>query len=153
MGDNLITKKGIAKLKRELGELIEKRPEVASRLKEAAALGDISENSEFVAAKDYQAFVEGRIMEIENTLRNARLVQPGYRRVLRQVELGCAVVLVSAGRQKKFRIVGIGEGDPLKSEISSDSPIAQAILGKNIGDIVSVSTPAGNRKYKVVRIA
>ncbi len=152
MADNFITNEGIAKLRGELTELKKKRPEVAERLKESAALGDISENAEYLEAKENQAFIEGRILDIENILRTSLLVQPEYRKAFGAIGVGCAVELSSSGKKQRFRIVGIGEGNPGKFEIASDSPIAQAILGRSVGDTVRVSTPSGNKVYKIARI-
>ena len=152
MRDNFITKHGIAKLRGELEALKKRRPELAERLKESAALGDISENAEYLEAKENQAFIEGRILEIENILRTSLLVQPEYRKAFGAIGVGCAVELLSCGKKKNFRIVGIGEGNPHKLEISSDSPIAQAILGKSVGDVVHISTPSGSKIYKISRI-
>ena len=152
MRDNFITEHGIAKLRGELESLKKKRPEVAMHLKESAALGDISENAEYLEAKENQAFLEGRILEIENILRTSLLVQPEDRNAFGAISIGCAVELFGNGKKKKFRIVGIGEGNPHKFEISSDSPIAQAILGRSVGDVVRISTPSGNKTYKISRI-
>jgi transcription elongation factor GreA len=152
MTDNFITRQGIAKLRGELDALKKKRPEVAEHLKESAALGDISENAEYLEAKENQAFLEGRILEIENILRTSLLVQPEYRKAFGAIGVGCAVELLSSGKKQRFTIVGIGEGNPKKFEISSDSPIAQAILGRSVGDVVRISTPSGKRIYKISRI-
>jgi len=154
MGE-FITKQGLAKLKQELGDLVKyKRPEIAERIKEAVALGELTENAEYAEAKDQQGFIEGRISEIENTLRTVRIVS-ATPRGRSFVQIGCAVHLNSLrGRGRRtFMIRGKGEGRPEKGEISSDSPIGQAILGQKVGDEVEVPTPAGNKRFKIIRIA
>jgi len=154
MPEEFITKKGLEKLKNEYEELVSKRPQVAERLKEAVSFGDLSENAEYIEAKDEQAFIEGRILEIESILRTVRLVQSSAtRKSYSEAQIGCAVHLASGGQRKKFRLVGKGEGNPLNGQVSSDSPLGQAVLGKRIGDVITVSTPGGNKKYKVVKLA
>lgn len=152
---DLITKHGFAKLKQELADLVKyKRPEIAERIKEAVALGDLTENAEYAEAKDQQGFIEGRISEIENVLRTVHVVS-ATPRGRSFVQIGCAVHLASfTGRGRKtFMIRGKGEARPEKGEISSDSPIGQAILGQKVGDEVTVPTPAGNKRFKIIRIA
>ena len=150
-----ITKQGLANLTQELSDLVKhKRPEIAERIKEAVALGDLTENAEYAEAKDQQGFMEGRISEIENILRTVQVVS-ATPRGRSFVQIGCAVhlaILHGQGR-KKFMIRGKGEGRPEKGEISSDSPIGQAILGRKVGDEVEVPTPAGNKRFKIIRIA
>ncbi|MFY9457521.1 MAG: transcription elongation factor GreA [Candidatus Spechtbacterales bacterium] len=154
MRREFITKKGFDKLRRELEELVKvRRPEVAEKIKEAVSFGDLTENAEYAEAKEEQAFVEGRILEIEDALRTAMLVQPQGGKSSQIAQIGCVVALSGQGPLKKFNIVGKGEGDPLRGEVSSDSPMGQAILGKRLGDVVIVSTPVGNKQYKITRIA
>lgn len=154
MKKELITQKGLKKLRSELDELIKiRRPEIAERIKEAVSFGELTENAEYTEVKEAQAFVEGRIMEIENTLRTAVIVSPASGKFLSNVQIGCAVELALAGQRKKFILVGKGEGDPAKGKISSDSPIGQAILGRGMGDLIMVATPNGSKQYKIVRIA
>ena len=154
MRREFITKRGFDKLKRELDELTKvRRPQVAEKIKEAVSFGDLTENAEYAEAKEEQAFVEGRILEIEEALRTATLVRPQIGKFSQTAQIGCAVALSGQGTLKKFSIVGKGEGDPLRGEVSSDSPMGQAILGKGLGDMVVVSTPGGNKEYKIIRIA
>lgn len=155
MLEEFITKKGFAKLQAELTALkTTRRAEVAERLREALSFGDISENPEYIQAKEEQAFVEGRIAEIENILRSTMLIEDTFAKsTIMKAGIGCVVELASGGRIKKFTIVGKGEGDPLCGEISSDSPLGQALLGRCSGDFIKVSTPSGNKRYRIVRIA
>lgn len=148
-----ITKKGLEKLRAELDELLDvKRPEVASRIKDAVAFGDLSENAEYSEAKDAQVFIEGRISEIGNTIRNAKLVSSGSGSSS-MVNIGCLVHLASSGQKREFKIVGKAESNPALGHISSDSPIGKALLGRTMGEVIEVPTPAGNKKFKIVKIA
>lgn len=149
-----VTKQGIEKLRSEYLELTKvKRPEIAERIKEAVSFGDLTENAEYAEAKEEQAFAEGRIMEIEAILRNATVVQPILRNIGSGVQIGCAIEVSGAGQRKKLILVGKGEGNPLRGEVSCDSPIGKAVLGKMTGDTITVSTPKGNKQYKIVKIA
>ena len=146
MEREFITKRGLNKLNKELEVLVKiKRPQIAEKIREAVSFGDITENAEYAEAKDEQAFIEGRIMEIEETLRTVMVVSTA--------QIGCAVGLSAGAQRKNFIIVGKGESNPSKNEVSSDSPVGQAMLGKKIGDRIMVSTPGGNKQYKIVKIA
>jgi len=153
MPQEFITKKGLEKLKAELDELVNvKRPEIAGRIKDAVALGDLSENAEYSEAKDAQAFIEGRVSDIEEILRSTRLVS-GRATDRSFVQVGCAVKLVSGENKHQFKLVGSGEGNPANGELSTDSPIGKAILGKVPGDEIEISTPTGKKRYKIIQIA
>ncbi|GAA0295344.1 transcription elongation factor GreA [Gracilibacillus halotolerans] len=149
-----MTEEGKQKLENELNTLItEKRPEVVERIKIARSFGDLSENSEYDAAKDEQAFVESRIAQIENMIRNAVIIEndasdPDI------VSLGKTVTFVELpdGEEESYTIVGSAEADPFEGKISNDSPIAKSLLGNRIGDEVAVSTPAGDMNVKIVGI-
>lgn len=147
-----LTNDGVERLKVELVELKEKgRKEVANRIKEAKEFGDLSENSEYVDAKDHQAFIEGRIAELEHILRNATVVkESGKKKKDDGVDIGTTVHVQIRGGKHKFTIVGSHEADPDMGKISHESPIGQALLGKKIGDEVIVTVPAGEIKYKIV---
>jgi len=153
MHDAFITPQGLRKLKEELTELqTTKRLAIAERLKVAMSFGDLSENAEYAEAKEDQAFLEGRIAEIYNILRSASLVSENSARKT-SVQIGCEVRLVSGGKTQTFKILGKGEGDPLRGEISSDSPIGRAVLGRRDGEEFEVPAPVGNKKYRIVKIA
>lgn len=147
-----MTEEGKQKLENELHTLItEKRPEVVERIKVARSFGDLSENSEYDAAKDEQAFVESRIAQIENMIRNAVIIEndasdPDI------VSLGKTVTFIELpdGEEESYTIVGSAEADPFEGKISNDSPIAKSLLGNRIGDELLVSTPAGDMKVKIV---
>lgn len=153
MSQGFITKEGLHKLKQELADLqTKRRSEVAGRIKASIDFGDLLENAEYAEAKEDQAFMEGRIAEIENVLRNVNLVS-GTPSGKANVQVGCKVYLAVAGGTKSFKIMGKGEGDPTRGEISSDSPIGSAVLGRRIGEEFDVPAPSGIKKYKIVRIA
>ncbi len=159
-----ISPEGLEKLKKELEERrTVKRQEIAQRLEEAKSLGDLSENTEYAAAKEAQAFNEGRILDLEEIIREATLIKPRGKEKLgeqREVQLGSVieVKLMSGhfpkgtpGRQT-FIIVGSQEVDPAQGKISNESPLGQAFLGHRIGDIIELETPKGKVKYKIVNI-
>lgn len=147
-----LTKEGYEKLKKELDDLIfNGRKAVAQRIKQAKEYGDLSENSEWADAKDQQAFIEGRIAELENILKNATIIEKA-KNSLGFVSVGSTVHVELEDGKEIFKIVGSAEADPEKGFISNESPIGQALLGKKKGDEVEVSVPAGIVKYKIVHI-
>lgn len=149
----LLTQEGLRQLEEELDYLKRvKRREVAERIKEALAFGDISENSEYDDAKNEQAFVEGRIAELETRLRNAEIIDNDGQSD--NVSLGSTVKLkdVETDDLFEFTLVGSTEADPAKSKISNESPVGKAIIGRKKGETVHVSAPAGNIAYKIVAV-
>lgn len=147
----LLTADGIAVLKGELDELIKsKRPQIAERLKEAKADGDLSENVMYDAARDEQGFVEGRISEIEHILKHAKVIQS---KSTDAVSLGSTVHVELEDGQQQYTIVGSTEANPDKGMISDQSPLGQALLGKKKGEAVEISVPNGTMTYKIVKIA
>jgi len=151
----LVTKAGLAKLKEELREYREVgRKEVAQRLKEAIAYGDLSENSEYEEAKNEQAFVEGRIVELEKMISNARIIADD-KSGQDTVQIGTTVKIQNTSGEddpETITIVGTTEADPINSRISNESPIGSAIIGKAVGDSVKVKVPAGIFEYKILKI-
>ena len=146
----LLTQDGLRQLEEELDYLKRtKRREVAQRIKEALAFGDISEYSEYDDAKNEQAFVEGRIAELENRLRNAEIIDE--KTGGDNVSLGSTVKLkdVETGESFDFTLVGSTEADPAKAKISNESPVGKAIIGRKIGEIVHVNAPVGSIAYKI----
>lgn len=138
-------------MKAELDELISvKRLEVAERLKEAIALGDLSENSEYEDAKNQQAFVEGRIKELEDKIRAAKVITAPLGR---SVSLGSVVTIRSAeGHEVTYTIVSSAEADPFEYKISNESPVGKALLGKKKGETVSVQAPAKVIDYEILKV-
>ena len=147
-----LTEEGLNELKKELDYLkLEKRPEVINALKDARALGDLSENAEYDAARSEQASTEARIKELEKMLENVEIISDVKTDA---VALGTKVKLDYVGDDEtdEFSIVGSKEADPFSNKISNESPIAQAILGHKVGDIVNVVSPNGEYQVKVVEI-
>lgn len=149
---NVLTKDGLVELKKEYDELVNvKRPEVVKRLSDARDLGDLSENSEYAAAKQDLAFIDGRIAELEEFMRGAKVISGNHNR--QTVDVGSKVVLHINGKREEFTVVGEWEADPTQKKISHDSPLGKALLGKKPGDTVQVEAPAGKLIYKIIEIA
>ncbi|MDR5696809.1 MAG: transcription elongation factor GreA, partial [Armatimonadota bacterium] len=129
-----------------------KRREVADRIRQAKAFGDLSENSEYEDAKNEQAFVEGRILTLENLIRNAKLISANG--PTDQVAIGVRVRLreLDTGEEFEYQIVGSAEADPANDRISNESPVGQALLGRRVGEVVEVIAPAGAVRYEIVRV-
>ncbi|MBO8159736.1 transcription elongation factor GreA [Thermosyntropha sp.] len=150
----ILTKEGLKKLEDELEYLKSvKREEVAERIKQAIAFGDISENSEYEDAKNEQAFIEGRIASLEKTLKNARLIEDSDIAV-GTVSLGSRVTLrdLERGREFTVTIVASVESKIKDGKISDESPVGRAVIGKKKGDIVEVEAPAGIIKYEILNV-
>ncbi len=146
-----LTKDGLVKLEAELKMLIQfRRKEIASRIQEAKELGDLSENAEYQEAKNEQAFNEGRIDELESTLRNVQIIDDHVSNS-DQVQVG-SVVHADNGHQHTLHIVGSSEADPINGKISNESPLGKALLGKRVGDKVSITTPRGEVTYHISKI-
>lgn len=150
----LLTEEGLEKLKQELEVLrTEKRHEVADRLKEAIAQGDLSENSEYDAAKEEQAFIESRIITLENMIRNAKIIsQEALDRNIVSVGAKVTIQELPEGDVESYTIVGSAESDPLSGRISNESPIGAELIGKKVGEIVNVPVPSGTIQFKIVEI-
>jgi transcription elongation factor GreA len=145
-----LTPEGLEKLKKELDYLKNvKRKEIAERLKKTAAMGDLSENAAYHEAKEAQGFLEGKILELEKEIKEAKIVEKngtGW------IQIGSLVTLISNGKKEKFQIVGTAEVDPLNGKISLESPLGKALLDKPEGVVVTVKTPNGKLRYKIVKI-
>ena len=149
-----MTKEGKEKLEKELEYLkTEKRKEVVERIKVARSFGDLSENSEYDAAKDEQAFVESRIAQLEKMIRNAVIIEDSNEDP-NVVTIGKKVKFIELpdGEEETYMIVGSAESDPLAGKISNDSPMAKSLLGKRIGDEVVVQTPGGELNVKIIEV-
>lgn len=150
-GQAYLTREGLAKLKIELKELKSvKRKEIAARIQEAKELGDLSENAEYAEAKDQQGFTEGRIIELENVIKNATVISDDATGGV--VQIGSTMMLKVESGEKQYTIVGSNEADPAKGLISNESPLGQAFLGRKVGETVEVKVPKGVVKYKIVKI-
>jgi transcription elongation factor GreA len=149
-----MTLAGKQKLEQELENLkTVKRAEVVERIKIARSFGDLSENSEYDAAKDEQAFVEGRITTLENMIRNAEIITENND-ASDTVTLGKSVTFLElpAGDEETYTIVGSAEADPFEGKISNDSPIAKSLLGKTVGEEVTVNTPGGDMQVRIIAV-
>ncbi|MGF2617184.1 transcription elongation factor GreA [Rossellomorea vietnamensis] len=149
-----MTTEGKEKLEKELEHLKSvKRKEVVERIKIARSFGDLSENSEYDAAKDEQAFVEGRISTLENMIRNAKIIQEDEMNS-DTVTLGKTVTFIELpdGDEETYTIVGSAEADPFEGKISNDSPIAKSLLGHKVGSKVNVQTPGGDMSVKITAV-
>ncbi len=146
-----LTKEGITDLEQEHAGLVSQRGAVAERIKSAREFGDLAENAEYISAREEQERAETRISEIENVLQNVEVIKKP--RGDSKVQLGSKVKLKGSGKEKLFQVVGTVEADPLSGKISDESPIGQALLGKNVGDEVEIKTPAETNTYKVVEIS
>jgi len=146
----LLTKEGVKQLKEEYEELLnQKRPVAVERLANARSEGDLTENSEYTAAKQDLAFIDGRITELKLILSEAKIVASHSRK---KVDVGCKVTLHVNGKREHFTIVGEWEADPMQKKISHSSPLGKALLGKKPGDKVEVEAPAGKILYKILHI-
>jgi len=149
-----ITRQGYERLKQELANLKSvERPANIKAIEEARAHGDLSENAEFDAAKDRQAFIEGRIMELQYKLGNADVIDPDN--LSKDVaRFGCTVLLenIDTGDEVKYQLVGPEESDIKEGRISVTSPLGQAIIGKEIGDEMTIMAPGGKRNYELIEI-
>lgn len=151
---NILTYEGLKKLEDELQDLkVVKRKEVADKIKEAREQGDLSENAEYDAAKDEQRDIEARIEEIEKILKNAEVVVEEDVE-LDKISIGCSVRIydLEFEEELEYKIVGSTEANSLKGKISNESPVGKALLGKKVGDIVTVETQAGEIAYKILEI-
>ena len=145
-----ITVEGLEKLKKELKELKEVgRLAVALRIKNAREMGDISENAEYDAAKQEQAFMEGRISELEEVIKNSKVAEKGKKGV---IHIGAKVTVHIDGGDETFHLVGAHEANPLENKISHESPLGAALMGKKIGDTFEVEAPIGKLTYKITKI-
>jgi len=149
--DVVLTKEGLNQLKQEFDKLVnQKRPEVVERVKNAREQGDLSENSEYTAAREELNFIDGRIIELEEIIKSAKLITNHSRRS--EVDLGCRVTLHVNGHKDVFHIVGEWEADPKEKKISHSSPLGKALLGKKVGEKIEVAAPAGKLIYKILSI-
>ena len=145
-----ITKDGLQKLKSELKELIEvKRPDIAQQIQSAREMGDISENAAYDEAKIEQSFIEGRISELEEIIKNSKVANRSSSEV---VLVGSKVTLHVEGKEEEYDIVGAPEANPAENKFSHASPLGKSLLGKKVGDHIEVVAPMGNLTYTILKI-
>ena len=150
--DIYLTPDGIEKVQAELDILInEKRPELSRRLRAAIEMGDLSENADYISAKEDQGFIEGRILELQHILKNVVAIEENENR--EYVQIGSEVVVKEEEYpEETFNIVGSKEANPDEGKISYESPIGKALLKHKVGDIVRVETPVGSINFKIIKI-
>lgn len=149
-----ITRSGLQKLKDKFEYLINiERKNIAERIQEAKELGDLSENAEYSAAKDEQAFLEKKIAQLEHTIKNAEVIDGNNHSNSGIIEVGSTVKFKDEqGNKKEYTIVGCHESDPKSNKISNESPVGRAFLGRKKGDTVEFHAPKGFVKYKILSI-
>lgn len=152
----LFTEEGLRKLNEELKLLInEKRKEVIERIQEAVAHGDLSENADYAQAKEEQSFIEGRIQELEEMVKNAEIIDTHTKHST--VTIGSTVILTVADgdgekKERTYTIVGSNEANPSEHKISNESLVGKALLGRKVGEKIAVTTPAGEMHYVISSI-
>lgn len=140
-----LTAEGKKELQKELDELIKNRPAIAERIATARAFGDLSENEEYSSARNEQKIAEGRILEIQEILKSAKIIRVGKKS---KVDLGATVSLDMGGRKVEYTLVGAIEANPLEGKISNESPIGKALLGRKAGE----SFEFNNKEVKIIDV-
>jgi transcription elongation factor GreA len=151
---NILTYEGLRQLEEELHDLkVNQRKNVAQKIKEAREQGDLSENAEYDAAKDEQRDIEARIEEIDKILKNAEVVVEDEVD-LNVINIGCKIKILDMeyNEELEYKLVGSTEANSLRGKISNESPLGGQLIGKKVGDIVSVETQAGSMQYKILQI-
>lgn len=147
----LLTPEGLEKLNQELKTLVnDKRKEVIERIREAAAHGDLSENADYAQAREEQSFIEGRIQEIEDIIKNAEIISTNSHH--NNVSVGSTVCVKINGQEKKYTIVGSNEANPKEGKISNESLVGKSLLGKKTGEKFRIAAPAGEMDYEIISI-
>lgn len=147
-----LTKEGLAELKKEYDEIVNvKRPNVLARVTQARNMGDLSENAEYVAAREELTFIDGRIDELEVILKQAVIIRDNPTSN-HAIKLGSTVTVSINGKKEIFTVVGEWEADPENKKISHESPLGKVLLGKKVGEKVQVEAPAGKITYAVLSV-
>lgn len=152
---NIISQKGLATLKEELKELVNvKRPEIIKQIQEAREQGDLSENADYDAAKNEQARIEKRIKELEETLNNIKIVEESKVRTGNIVEFGSTILYKEFPKGEKYKITICGsiEADPSRNLVSNESPLAKAIIGRKVGEVVEIRGIDNPYKIEIINI-
>ena len=148
-----LTAEGVENLRRELDHLVNvKRPALAERLRRAIQQGDLSENADYITAKEEQGFLEGRVQQIEAMLRRAVIIQENG--PTDEVALGSRVTVVEEGVEESevFHIIGPAEADPANGKVSNESPLGRALMGRQVEDVVTVEAPGGEIVFRITAI-
>lgn len=152
MKEVVLTEEGLEKIKVELTELKKRRKDIISRIQTAKEFGDLSENAEYDDARNEQSFIEGRLEELQEMMKRAKIVAKGTQPD-GHVSLGSKVAVVCEGEKESYELVGAHESDPLKGKVSIESPIGKALMGAAKGETVIVDTPSGKLEYKIIDTA
>jgi transcription elongation factor GreA len=147
-----LSQEGLAKLQEELSALKSQRLEITEKIKEAREFGDLSENAEYQEAKMRQSFIEGRIEEIETTLKLAKIIDEKAPRN-GDVAVGSTVTVKVGGREAVYHITGSNEADPAAGKISNESPLGRVLLGHHSGEKVTLATGEGEREYHIIKVS
>ncbi len=150
MDQLIVTIEGLEKMKAELAECYAKRKRIADKIEYAKSLGDLSENFEYQEAKEDQSFNETRVLELEDMIKRAVIAQTSAVGI---INLGSTVTVEVNGAAKVFSIVSFNQADPLQGRVSNESPIGQALLGREVGESVVVQTPKGPMHYTIKKVA
>ncbi len=151
MSEIILTKEGLEKVKKELSEFKDvKRPYVRDRIKKAKEFGDLSENAEYEDARNEQSFIEGRIQELEDMLKNAKVIEG--KKDTSAVSIGDVVTIDCEGEKSTYELVGATESDPSQGKISVESPIGRSLLGKGKGHKIKTQTPGGEVECVILEI-
>lgn len=148
-----LTAEGMKDLRRELDDLVNvKRPALAERLHRAIQQGDLTENADYITAKEEQGFLEGRIQQLETMLRHAVVIQE--KRSTEEIVLGSRVTVIEEGAEEAetFQIVGSAEANPIDGKVSNESPLGQALLGHRVGDTITIEAPGGKNAFRITAI-
>jgi transcription elongation factor GreA len=155
MSDNnkiSMTQSGLDELKEELAKLKDKEPEAIDRVAKAREFGDLSENSEYHAAREDLAFIQGRLEELEEMVARVQVISSNGTKN-GHVDIGCQVTIHANGTEQTYTIVGDFEADPIKKKISHDSPLGKALMGKKVGESVEFEAPVGKIQYEIKNVA
>lgn len=149
-----LTKEGLGELKKEFEQLTKvKRPDILARVSQARSMGDLSENAEYVAAREELSFIDGRIDELEELIKQAVLIQESHSKGNHVVKLGSTVTVHIKGKKEVFTVVGEWEANPDEKKISHESPLGKALIGKKVGEKVEVEAPAGTVVYTIASVS
>ena len=149
-----LTKEGLGELKKEFEQLTKvKRPDILARVSQARSMGDLSENAEYAAAREELSFIDGRIDELEELIRQAVLIQESHSKGNHVVKLGSTVTVHIKGKKEVFTVVGEWEANPDEKKISHESPLGKALIGKKVGEKVEVEAPAGTVVYTIASVS
>lgn len=152
MSKKFISADGLEKVKKELEEIKKiKRPELIKRIQEAKELGDLSENADYHSAKEDQSFMEGKVLELEDLIKNSVIIDNSQKNN-KIVSVGSVVKLKNINGEKEYTIMGSNEADPINGKISNESPLGKTMINKKVGDEFLITTPNGEVKYKILEI-